>query len=176
MSILKITYTDKQQLNENASISAINKCQATDLNEIKNVVNTNADNIGDLTTLTTTHKNTIVNAINDLASGEIVDSKLEELSGYIKYSNGFMVQWKFSSGTGGGSEWASPIYYSDINMGDWDVAFTSIFNCISSVSNNLYWTTCAGFNRTSAGVVRVLRPNSGTTEVYVRVFAYGLWR
>lgn len=36
-----ITYTDKATMNENASVPAINKVQASDMNEIKNVVNTN---------------------------------------------------------------------------------------------------------------------------------------
>lgn len=36
-----ITYQDKVTMNENPSISAINKVQASDMNEIKNVVNGN---------------------------------------------------------------------------------------------------------------------------------------
>ena len=38
----EITYTDKVALNENASIPDINKVKASDMNEIKNVVNTNS--------------------------------------------------------------------------------------------------------------------------------------
>lgn len=40
-----ITYQDKVTMNENPSISAINKVQAADMNEIKNVVNGNWDAI-----------------------------------------------------------------------------------------------------------------------------------
>lgn len=36
----KITYADKEALNEIPSIANINKCRAADMNEIKNVVNT----------------------------------------------------------------------------------------------------------------------------------------
>ena len=39
----KITYDDKISINENADIPAINKCQASDMNEIKNVINENYD-------------------------------------------------------------------------------------------------------------------------------------
>lgn len=39
MNLNLITYEDKVTLNENASISAINKCQASDLNQIKDVIN-----------------------------------------------------------------------------------------------------------------------------------------
>lgn len=176
MSILKITYTDKQQLNANASISAINKCQATDLNEIKNVVNNNADNIGDLATLETTNTDSLVNAVNGLASGEIVDSKIEPASGYIKYSNGFMIQWRLAGGTGGGTAWTEPIFYSDISVGDWEVPFVSLFNCISAVNSSLYWSTCYDYTNTSGGNVRVFRPNNGTTTVWTRVVGYGLWK
>lgn len=37
-----ITYSDKATMNENSSIPAINKVQASDMNEIKSVVNSNA--------------------------------------------------------------------------------------------------------------------------------------
>lgn len=41
----KITYDDKISINENADIPAINKCQASDMNEIKSVVNQNYDEL-----------------------------------------------------------------------------------------------------------------------------------
>lgn len=37
----QITYADKSTMNENSSIPATNKCQASDMNEIKSVVNGN---------------------------------------------------------------------------------------------------------------------------------------
>lgn len=40
-----ITYTDKATMNENTSIPAINKVQASDMNEIKSVVNENYDDL-----------------------------------------------------------------------------------------------------------------------------------
>ena len=41
-----ISYTDKVTMNENASIPAINKCQASDMNEIKNITNNTISGIG----------------------------------------------------------------------------------------------------------------------------------
>lgn len=76
MSITKITYTDKQQLNANASIADVNKVKATDMNEIKSVVNGNADNIGDLTTLNTTNKTSVVNAVNEINTTEDFTSQI----------------------------------------------------------------------------------------------------
>ena len=47
MALQNITYTNKATMNENASIPAINKCQASDMNEIKSVVNNNANALAD---------------------------------------------------------------------------------------------------------------------------------
>lgn len=69
----KITYDTKEALNENADILDKYKCNASDLNEIKSVVNTNDDNstansesIGTLSNLSTTAKTDLVSAINEL--------------------------------------------------------------------------------------------------------------
>ena len=44
----KITYTDKVTLNENPNVADINKVKASDMNEIKNVVNANDDAINEI--------------------------------------------------------------------------------------------------------------------------------
>lgn len=62
----KITYENKVALNVNSDIADINKVNASDLNEIKNVVNTNDDNMGLLSNLTTPNKSNLVSAINDV--------------------------------------------------------------------------------------------------------------
>lgn len=62
----KITYADKTALNTNSQIADVNKVNDSDLNEIKSVVNDNDTNVGDLSTLNTTDKSSIVNAINEL--------------------------------------------------------------------------------------------------------------
>lgn len=41
----KIQFENKVALNENANIPDVNKCKATDMNEIKSVVNENYDNL-----------------------------------------------------------------------------------------------------------------------------------
>ena len=61
----KITYGNKVALNVNSDIADINKCSASDLNEIKDVVNTNDDNMGLLSNLNTTNKSNLVEAINE---------------------------------------------------------------------------------------------------------------
>lgn len=63
----KIQYENKEQLNVNETIPAKNKCMANDMNEIKNVVNENDDLVGDLSTLETTEKSSVVGALNELS-------------------------------------------------------------------------------------------------------------
>ena len=77
----KIQFENKVALNENASIPDVNKCKVTDMNEIKSVVNENDNLVGDLSTLNTTNKSSIVGAINEIyqnnaySSDEIVIGK-----------------------------------------------------------------------------------------------------
>ena len=44
----KITYTDKVTLNENPNVADVNKVKASDMNEIKNVVNANDDDLNEI--------------------------------------------------------------------------------------------------------------------------------
>ena len=62
----KITYENKEFLNKNENIADKNKVNDSDLNEIKEVVNENDTNVGDLSSLNTTDKTSLVNAINEL--------------------------------------------------------------------------------------------------------------
>lgn len=64
MAISQITYATKSDINT-SSAPAANKVSASDLNEIKTVVNGNANLMGDLSNLTTTDTTSLVNAINE---------------------------------------------------------------------------------------------------------------
>lgn len=68
----KITYENKVALNVNSDIADVNKCNATDLNEIKNVVNSNDDNMGLLSNLNTTNKSNLVSAINEVNDNDVL--------------------------------------------------------------------------------------------------------
>ena len=61
-----IEYTNKSALNENADIADINKCNAVDMNEIKSVVNANASECGNASSLSTTNKTSLVSGINEV--------------------------------------------------------------------------------------------------------------
>ena len=73
----KINFVNKVAVNENTNIPDVNKCKASDLNEIKEVVNQNDDNVGNPANLSTTSKN-VVGAINEL-DGRIKKIKLVNL-------------------------------------------------------------------------------------------------
>jgi hypothetical protein len=68
----QITYTDKTALNINGDIADTNKVNASDMNEIKSVVNGNYNEVGNITNLTTTNKTSVVNAINEVNEKNIL--------------------------------------------------------------------------------------------------------
>lgn len=70
----KITYTNKVTLNPQPSIADENKVTSGDMNEIKSSVNILYDNQGDLSSLQTTTKSSLVGAVNELKSGEVYSS------------------------------------------------------------------------------------------------------
>lgn len=67
MAITTIAYATKSDINTTTT-PVQNKVSADDLNEIKTVVNTNANLMGDLTTLTTSSTTSLVDSINSLKS------------------------------------------------------------------------------------------------------------
>lgn len=58
------------------------------MNEIKEVVNANDDNIGDLSNLNTTNKDSIVEAVNEVAYDYIVERGTSDFWQYIKWASG----------------------------------------------------------------------------------------
>lgn len=146
---------------------------STNLNGLQD--NVEAD-IGDLTNLATTSRSNLVSAINNLASGEIVGSVLQASAGYIKYSNGFMLQWQEKNSTVSASAYGN-LYYADITMSNWAIPFTTIFQAIASVEQAQWLATIGGYGSTNPGLLRVYRPNTASSvSVKVKVFAFGLWK
>lgn len=83
----KITYENKVALNVNSDVADINKVTASDLNEIKNVVNTNNDNMGLLSNLNTTNKGSIVNSINEVITNTKVSMAKITTNGEGSYTS-----------------------------------------------------------------------------------------
>jgi hypothetical protein len=87
---MKITFSDKTYLNQNANIPDNQKVTNDNINEIKNVVNTNDTNVGDTSTLKTTSKN-VVGAINEVYNNNIFSTS-ETIIG--KWINGKFIYRK----------------------------------------------------------------------------------
>ena len=85
MALKLVTFEDKQNLSTNESIARINKVTDDDINQLKDVANTNANNAGDMEQLNTTDKSSLVNAINELI-GKLGNN-------HIKLSNGILIIW-----------------------------------------------------------------------------------
>ncbi len=89
MAIAEISFSDKSDINT-TSTPEVNKITASNLNEIKSVVNTNANLMGDLETLTTSDKSSVVNAINskitsyNIVAGTPVKTG-KQIEGYDEY-------------------------------------------------------------------------------------------
>lgn len=134
--------------------------------------------IGDLTTLTTTDKSSLVGAINELDSNNI-----EEMynpggvgNGYIKFKNGLIYEWKFLQVTTTSSTYG-PLWYSDHSLGNWAVPILEFISFGSSVNNYNYWATLNSMGNNSAGTIRLYRANNVSgTSVYISVWAFGTWK
>lgn len=108
MAVQTITYDDKQYLNQNSNIADVNKCNDTDLNEIKSVVNNNAVILRGETTYSLNETNTgktwidgkpiyrkIIN-FGSLpnASSKEVNSNISDLDNIVKFIGVAMAQDK----------------------------------------------------------------------------------
>ena len=92
----KITYENKVALNVNPDIADINKCNASDLNEVKSIVNENDDNMGLLSNLNTTNKSNLVSAINEvnILLRNIVESATIQTCENVKVNLLAIGKWK----------------------------------------------------------------------------------
>ena len=153
----KITYADKETLYTNNDIPANQKVQSSDMNEIKKVVNENDD------------------LLQTVSNVSIEEAKLEPNSGYIKYKNGLIIQWKTLTELAGGTQWGN-VYYSDHEMGDWDIPFTTLLTTWSNIETPQEWCSNGNQTTTSAGLVRAFRPNAGTISAKISIVGLGVWK
>lgn len=80
-----ITYNDKTALTIDTSIADENKVTASDLNEIKNVVNTNASTLDSNVTQTATNTTNLTNLLN-IFSGSEVNTGMTYVDGSTIYA------------------------------------------------------------------------------------------
>lgn len=134
MAITKITYANKSALNVNSSVADTNKCNANDLNEIKTVVNLNADNIGDMANLTET---SLVEAVNN--NKGIIRSIRTTFT-----TSGSGTGWKYGSFTHTAPTGYKLIAVTTDNVKSADRNFF-MFNINNQVSGSIYWCGYIGY-------------------------------
>ena len=181
----KITYENKVALNVNSDIADVNKCNATDLNEIKQVVNENDDNttnnsnaIGNLSSLNTTNKNNLVSAINEI----VVESGTNTNGSWLKYANGTMICTKKITFTNVVIDDAWGAVYSSkntFNFGDYAQEFIEIPNVSITLADG---ATCfseafSGRTKTAIGSTWLWKPAiEANGTMTFDVIAIGKWR
>lgn len=157
MSIQTINYTDKESL-ITSPLPAENKIMDTDMNEIKSVVNNNANELGLL-----------------ISSGSNSNGT------YIKFSNGIMICTKKINlsnqiiNTAIGSSYSS----ANIDLGTFSESFSStpVVNISLAGSN---YTGSVGYlsniSSTNCGKLQIIRPTQTTTGQYtVNIIAIGTY-
>ena len=173
----KITYENKVALNVNSDIADVNKCNATDLNEIKEVVNTNDDNMGLLNNLTTPNKNNLVGAINS-----VVESGSNANGSWIKFSDGTMICTKKVTGQVNiAATWGNLYDTGDnpLDLGDWAIPFIDVpIVSISFYGANGQWVK--GFQTSTTkekiGKISIASATSKTANAYYNVIGIGKWK
>lgn len=136
----EITYEDKADLVVDTGIDEVFKVTASDMNEIKNVVNGNAEDVGDISTLTTTDKTSVVSAINELetdkleTSAVVNEASTETDEVYSSnYLNNKLVSVGAEAPTDGASLWVQP---TTENLLDYRNFQTRTYNGIDIVNNH----------------------------------------
>lgn len=172
----KITYEDKVALNVNSDIADINKVNASDLNEIKNVVNTNDDNMGLLSNLTTPNKNNLVGAINS-----IVESGSNANGDYIKYSDGTMICTKKVSFVGlqFTTAWGNVYETPPVELGNYAQEFVDIPLMFITAATSSAVAEGVDNTKTSFGKIvfyRPIRTDYANYRYNFYLMAIGKWR
>lgn len=137
----QITYADKSAINTNSGVADINKCNASDMNEIKTVVNTNA------TTL-------------DTLAFNVTDNGSEVKTGF-KYNNKDVYIKRYY--------WSSPPNNttSQLSLG-FSLSATTIFKIEGfaiSNSGNFFPLISGDVNNDTNGTVQVLLINNDTIQL-----------
>ena len=179
MAINEIGYADKSNINT-SSVPAQNKITDDDMNEIKTVVNGNANLMGDLTSLSTSDNTSLVNAINEVLGKPDVTSS--EYQNVIKYDNGLMINISripYSS-VAVTTAWGGTFASSSRVPASYDIAFTEVFGVVGSamITNANHWFMFAdgSGSLTRPPSFQLLRGSSGTVSGTMNIVTIGKWK
>ena len=109
--------------------------------------------------------------------GSEIESGSNENGSYIKFADGTMICCKnYASTPTSLNLWGGSIYYTDIQMGVWALNFKILKNVQVSNTTAQYWCNVFDASETSAGKVRLIRPDNNTVESNIHLFAIGRWK
>lgn len=172
MAIKTVTFEDKQNLNTNPDIARINKVIDEDINELKDVANTNANNVGDMEQLNVPYDN-VVSALNGIA--EIVTN---DNGTAIKYDNGIMICYGSVSGTSTNSSFYSYLYRLAenliINLPE-TFSEAPIVNLTPAYTSSVFACPINSISTTQVKFTPIKASNTGTTYT-VYYTAIGKWK
>ena len=163
-----ITYSTKSALYSNQDIPDTNKCNATDMNEIKTVVNGNATECGNATSLTTSSKTSLVSAINEVNSkeGDLTSLSTSAKSDLVNAVNELYDMFYYKSG-----DTITFLYVSlagFITSSTKEVTFTVY---LPKSLSNITSLSVSSFNAELRGTEGYLNSSSGYTQ-YVGLSGY----
>lgn len=109
--------------------------------------------------------------------GSEIESGSNENGSYIKFADGTLICCKNYASTPTSLKlWGGSIYYTDIQMGVWALNFKILKNVQVSNITAQYWCNVYDASETSAGKVRLIRPDNSTVESNIHLFAIGRWK
>ena len=174
----KITYENKSAINQNSQIPDVNKVNASDMNQIKATVNTNDDNVGDLSDLTTPVSSSIVGAINS-----VVSSGSNAVGNYVKYADGTMICYGGKSGNATWSDYWGFCKRSPDNANDAiALTFPQTFKSTPTVQltgdqdGSIFAVSVVVVSTTTLKVVAFKPSQSSNTNYKYTWLAIGKWK
>lgn len=160
MALNKITFENKETLVDLPSVADKNKCTASDLNQIKNVVNSAID-----------------------FCNEIIESGTSGDWYYIKYSDGTMIQTCYSSQTIASFSSDGDFYYKDYsNEFTFPIEFYSTPTISGNVDNRtggrrIWFCSTADITKSKIGRLTVANYWSATnSNIIIQITAIGRWK
>lgn len=143
-----ITYEDKIALYENTDIANINKVTASDMNEIKNVVN------------------------------GMIESGSNNNGSWIKYSDGTMICYRKIEKTVAITDVYGTLYKGIIEDINFPQSFVSIPYCLAqnNGANHIIIGQCQAVSTTKIGKLEIWSSIATTTYVIPVIIAIGKWK
>ena len=110
-------------------------------------------------------------------AGYIVESGSNSNGNWIKYSDGTMICTKQIGTDISTTLWASGIYYSDYNTGNWAQTFSKLNGVQVTSLTNQWWCNVSNSTTSNSGTLRLMRPDSASPVYFsASIVGFGRWK